>query len=96
MAEKVRKEEMRVFVEPWVAEMVRAEIGRLGMTESEVVRTILLDWARLGFRKVPVSYFVLKPNVRTHEICINAGSRLCTSCQEDCELAGSQKGIKRR
>jgi antitoxin component of RelBE/YafQ-DinJ toxin-antitoxin module len=90
MAGKVRKEEMRVFVEPWVAERVRAEVGFLGMTESEVVRTILLDWARLGFRKMPLSYFLLKPNVQTHEVCTNARSRLCASCRENCELAGKR------
>jgi hypothetical protein len=80
----MKKELLRVFVEPWVAEKVRAEIGFLGTTESEVVRTILFDWAR-GFNKS--SYFLLKPNVKTHEICANARSRLCEHCKEDCELS---------
>jgi len=34
-----------------------------------------------------VSYFLIKPEYNTHEICHNANTKLCKQCQEECDLA---------
>lgn len=38
------------------------------------------------------SHFLFKPEIRKHEICHNANSKLCAKCHEpECEMAGGWK-----